>query len=193
METRPLALEIGPGEKPAARGNAGDYAWHLLEHPSAFSYHPPHGIPLNIGTWGGNRLPFDSNRFDLVYASHVLEHIPWDRTAAALAEAFRILKPGGLFEVWVPNFEYLVDCYQQRICGDHWRHENPNDDPLLWLNGRLFTYGPEPNYHKATFDPIYLEQCLAAAGFTSIARIDPAEYERGHRHGPISLGMRAAK
>lgn len=39
--------------------------------------------------------------FDLIYMNHVLEHIPDDRTA--LTEAYRILKPGGLFLLGVPN------------------------------------------------------------------------------------------
>lgn len=38
-------------------------------------------------------LPFDSNDFDIVICSHVLEHVPNDR--AALAEICRVLKPGG--------------------------------------------------------------------------------------------------
>ena len=39
------------------------------------------------------RMPFDENGFDIVVCSHVLEHVPDD--AAAFAEIFRILKPGG--------------------------------------------------------------------------------------------------
>lgn len=45
-------------------------------------------------------LPFASESYDLVFASHVLEHIPDDR--AALAEISRILKPGGKAVLPVP-------------------------------------------------------------------------------------------
>ena len=38
--------------------------------------------------------PFETDRFDIVICSHVLEHIPDD--AAAMAELFRITKPGGV-------------------------------------------------------------------------------------------------
>lgn len=44
-------------------------------------------------------LPYDAASFDLVYASHVLEHIDdW----AALGEIFRILAPGGVAVLPVP-------------------------------------------------------------------------------------------
>jgi SAM-dependent methyltransferase/uncharacterized protein YbaR (Trm112 family) len=46
------------------------------------------------------RLPFASNSFDLVLASHVLEHILDDR--AAVREALRVLKPGGIAVLPVP-------------------------------------------------------------------------------------------
>jgi len=48
-------------------------------------------------------LPFKDNTFDLIYASHVLEHIPWYKTEEVLREWVRILKPGGQLEVWVPD------------------------------------------------------------------------------------------
>lgn len=46
------------------------------------------------------RLAFRSDTFDLVVASHVLEHIPDDRTA--VEEVLRVLKPGGVAVLPVP-------------------------------------------------------------------------------------------
>lgn len=49
-------------------------------------------------------LPFDDNSFDLIYSSHVLEHIPDINNA--LAEMARVLKPGGIFFCVTPvSFE----------------------------------------------------------------------------------------
>ncbi len=188
-----LALEIGPGESPAAQPDDG-YAWSILEHPGVSASAKNHGLPLYLGEWGGpHKLPFNDGQFDLVYAAHVLEHVPWMHTGKALAEAYRILKPGGVIEIWVPNFGYLVECHMIGRCGDDWRHENPNDDPMVWLNGRLFTYGPEPNFHKACFTSLSLIKHALSAGFRFARRIDTEETERGHKHGAISLGMRAIK
>lgn len=46
------------------------------------------------------RLPFSSGSFDVIYCSHVLEHIPDDRLA--MRELLRVLKPGGWFLPDVP-------------------------------------------------------------------------------------------
>ena len=46
------------------------------------------------------RLPFPDGAFDVVIASHVLEHIPDDR--AALAEIARVMTPAGLAVLPVP-------------------------------------------------------------------------------------------
>ena len=44
--------------------------------------------------------PFEADTFDIIICSHVLEHVPDD--AAAFAELFRILKPGGHALLLVP-------------------------------------------------------------------------------------------
>jgi len=38
-------------------------------------------------------LPFESDRFDIVFCNHVLEHLPDDRKA--MQELYRVMKPGG--------------------------------------------------------------------------------------------------
>jgi SAM-dependent methyltransferase len=46
------------------------------------------------------RIPFGDGEFDLIFVSHVLEHIPDD--ARAIAEMYRCLVPGGIAFVEVP-------------------------------------------------------------------------------------------
>src|SRR5687768_10744872 len=49
------------------------------------------------------RLPFPDATYDLVYASHILEHVPWYQLDRAVREWVRIIKRGGALEVWVPD------------------------------------------------------------------------------------------
>lgn len=50
------------------------------------------------------RLPYADNSFDKIIFSEVLEHLPDD--AAALNEVKRVLKPGGVVAITVPNQDY---------------------------------------------------------------------------------------
>jgi predicted SAM-dependent methyltransferase len=171
------SLEIGSGTRPVCP------QWDRLD------VRPGPGVTV-AARWGDGPLPIADNTYDLVYASHVLEHVAWFKTASALREAYRVLKPGGVLEVWVPDFSKIVDSYRAGRCGDHWRKHNPHGDPWRWLNGRIFAYGPEPNWHKAVFDPQSLARRLREAGFVRIRKL---RKPRGYDHGPVNLGMRGVK
>ena len=45
-------------------------------------------------------IPYEDNYFDLIYCSHILEHVPDDRKA--MKELYRVLKPGGTTLILVP-------------------------------------------------------------------------------------------
>lgn len=58
----------------------------------------------------GTTLPFADNSFDVVITSEVLEHIQDDVTA--IAEMFRVLKPGGRFAATVPSWLPELICWK---------------------------------------------------------------------------------
>lgn len=72
------------------------------------------GIPVQVGTM--ERLEFPDATFDAVVMWHVLEHVSDPRPA--LVEAARVLRPGGVLMVAVPNAGGL----EARICRDKWFH-----------------------------------------------------------------------
>lgn len=182
-EARSL-LEIGPGATGGVAAGGGPSLWttvDALPYPNLPDHH--------LARWGYERLPFHDHAFDLIFASHALEHIPWHQTVAALAEARRCLKPGGKLEVWVPDLGRLIKGYLTRDFSlDPWFRLNPRRDPFLWFNGRVFSYGPNgENYHRAAFDAVHLAAELRRAGFVNVTRL--TRPRGGHHHGWISLGM----
>ena len=56
-------------------------------------------------------IPYSVNSFDVVYHSHVLEHIDRDAAASFLKECYRVLKSGGTMRVVIPDLRILVENY----------------------------------------------------------------------------------
>lgn len=172
-----LKIEIGPGKSKI------DSSWITV------GPYPDKHIDI-VARWGEDILPFEDNSVDLVYASHVLEHIWWYKTVSALKDVYRILKSSGRVEIHVPNFAVISEAYKNKKCGDNWFKYNPKKNYMCWVNGRLFTYGGPGNTHRAAFDRNYMEECLIDAGF------DEVEYKapiRGSDHGNINLPMTGIK
>jgi SAM-dependent methyltransferase len=63
------------------------------------------------------RLPFADGAVDAVYHSHVLEHLDRDDAARFLAENARVLRPGGVLRVVVPDLEELCRTYLAALAG----------------------------------------------------------------------------
>lgn len=57
------------------------------------------GFAIDLRKADATRLPFPDGHFDCVYSFGVIHHIP--DVDAVLAEVFRVLKPGGVFQVAV--------------------------------------------------------------------------------------------
>ena len=168
---------------------------------------------INI-VWGHNvdyvgdatkKLPFKSETFEVLYASHVLEHIPWYNLKLVLKEWVRIIKSGGNIEVWVPNGLLIAKTFldaehniENNIHLDGWYKFNEQKDPCVWANGRFFSYGDgtgkknDPNWHLAIFSPRYLKILLEQSGLTKVECLDRTEV-RGYDHGWINLGFRGLK
>jgi SAM-dependent methyltransferase len=74
------------------------------------------GLGLDVRTGTVEEAGFPSGHFDLVTALHVLEHI--HRPVEFLNELWRILKPGGLLFIEVPN----TRSFNCRVFRGEWFH-----------------------------------------------------------------------
>jgi SAM-dependent methyltransferase len=74
-----------------------------LEIPAADGRESREAIEVRIFNMEKDPFPFADDSFDLVLCMEVLEHLGYS-PSHMLAEAHRVLAPGGLFFLTVPNF-----------------------------------------------------------------------------------------
>jgi predicted SAM-dependent methyltransferase len=58
-------------------------------------------------------IPCADSSFEVVYHSHMLEHFPKDKAPELLHECYRVLKPGGIIRVVIPDLEQAALNYIQ--------------------------------------------------------------------------------
>jgi 2-polyprenyl-3-methyl-5-hydroxy-6-metoxy-1,4-benzoquinol methylase len=115
-------------------------------------------IPVRTATL--REAGFEPGSFDCVTMINVLEHLP--DPAADLSEVARILRPGGVLAVEVPNFGSRV----ARVMGRRWRH--------------IF----RGHYHQ--FKPATLERLMRHTG------LDTARRTSATKHASLGFILRRA-
>tara|TARA_B100000989_G_C19455570_1_gene433850 strand:+ start:163 stop:984 length:822 start_codon:yes stop_codon:yes gene_type:complete len=78
-----------------------------------------------------SKLPFNNGSFDVIYTSHFVEHIPKEDLSGFYKECFRLLKPGGMIRIVMPDFEFLMKEYFFHI-------ENRDIDKLEFVSLLIF-------------------------------------------------------
>lgn len=74
---------------------------------------PQHPLAVACDLRAG--LPVGSASCDATYSSHVLEHLCAAQAVPFLDEQYRVLKPGGIMRVVVPDLEQLCRLYLQHL------------------------------------------------------------------------------
>jgi len=121
------------------------------------------GVPFDVAGGDVASLPFADRSFDAVTMVETLEHVYLDDRPRALAECFRVLRPGGTLALSTPNFGSLVE-RAKRVIG-RW----------TWLQRRLPTMCyPEEGTARGDYHPYSyhhplpdaaIERLLQNAGF----------------------------
>lgn len=60
-------------------------------------------------------IPFESNSFDAIYHSHVLEHFSKKDACSFIKECYRVLKPNGTIRIVIPDLEKIAINYLNEL------------------------------------------------------------------------------
>jgi predicted SAM-dependent methyltransferase len=158
------------------------------------------------------KLPFPDDSVEVIYSEHFFEHLNYpgfaDSNAFAglelsgyqsevlffLRESYRVLVPGGLFSVGVPDAEPALIAYanrdEQAFEVARRMHWHPDwCDTLMHQVNYLFRQGHE---HKYAYDGETLGLILERAGFVQVNRrdFDPALDSESRRGGTLYMNAR---
>src|SRR5262249_10215856 len=109
-------------------------------------------------------LPFPDGSVDAIFHEHVLEHFPADHGLLLLEECHRLLRPGGVLRVGVPDAGVYARSYVDGGSGviEELRPGRPT--PMLAFEEIFYHHG-----HKAMYDAETLALFLSAAGFGDVS------------------------
>ena len=63
-------------------------------------------------------FPFESESVDYIVSSHMLEHLDWNEGLNFLRECYRVMKPGAVMRIAVPDLALMVEKYLNRSLQD---------------------------------------------------------------------------
>ena len=132
------------------------------------------------------KLPFQENSIDAIFSSHVFEHLFMDEVNKLIVECFRVLKPGGVCRVVVPDLEKIISSYSA-------------EDPTRFILDiyEVASRSAVKNSHHSAFTGSSLTKLFAGAGFSKcmvvqyLVGICPDIYKLDNR--PDSLFFEAIK
>lgn len=104
--------------------------------------------------------------WDGIICEHTLEHLSFPEAKHFLREVFRILKPGSILRITVPDLEKYIRYYVSR--GD--------DAFLKWSTGAEAISSLTQEWgHRSVWDAELLEKVLTSIGFSSVVRCEYLE------------------
>jgi len=106
---------------------------------------------------------FKNDFFHLMYASHVIEYFDREEVIPVLEEWVRVLRPGGILRLAVPDFRAMAALY---IMG-HQGKKFELDSFIGPLYGKMDMNG-QKIYHKTVWDYDTLKPILESVGLTTI-------------------------
>lgn len=113
---------------------------------------------INIDRSNGQEvypLPYPDNYADEIRASHILEHFGHTETVKVLDEWYRVLKPGGVMKIAVPDFGWIVERYNNR--------------DSIPTQGYIMGGQSHPDdFHRTVFDRELLSEAMRYTGLRSI-------------------------
>lgn len=133
------------------------------------------------------RIPHADGSVDVIYSSHMIEHLDRAEAQAFLAECRRVLRPGGMLRLAVPDLRRNAWNYLRLRDADGFlRHLQFDLDKPRGAAGRFHRFLTGGRGHHWMYDSDTLPALVSAAGFVEA---DVAEEGRTRIADPAGLDL----
>lgn len=118
-------------------------------------------------------IPLPDNSVEDLLAINVLEHFEWTEIKAVLKEWSRVVMPGGIITIHVPDIAYIPIILHT----DEWKEGvgvqpfNAAEDKWEYINHYVMSTNIKWNAHRAVFDCHTLKGLLSEVGFGNFERL----------------------
>jgi predicted SAM-dependent methyltransferase len=117
-------------------------------------------------------FPWKDEAVDLVFTSHLIEHFTRDEGRGFLKECYRVMKPGGVIRISVPNTRLITKDYLEGNITEY-RYvnvgvERATDDAEAYYELLL-------RNHKTVYDEASLSKMLQEIGFKNVTHVSAFE------------------
>lgn len=135
-----------------------------------------------------NGLPLESDSIEYAVSIHALPELTFPDLVPALRELRRVLKPGGVLRLCLPDLLKGVEAYRR---GDRSYFLIPDEDALS-MGGKLAVQLTWYGYSRSLFTPDYVAELLSKAGYGTVEHVSYRE-TRSRFPGIIELDNRRAE
>ncbi len=136
-------------------------------------------------------IPLETSSVEVLYSSHMLEHLDREGAQGFLLEARRVLRPGGILRIAVPDLHQLAERYLQDGDADRFVRDSLLTAPARRSVVDRVRYAVlGERHHLWMYDGGSLKRLLQAAGFTKSSIVPPA-FTSILDPGPLNLLERA--
>ena len=137
------------------------------------------------------RIPEADSSADVIYSCHMVEHIERDEALAFFAEAQRVLKPGGIIRIAVPDIRWHIDNFLEDGDADRFirRTKLTREMPKTFF-AKVKSLMVGDRSHKWMYDGPSMCQLLTSAGFLEAKELKSGETQI-ENPGELNLSERA--
>lgn len=119
-------------------------------------------------------IPLPDNSVGVLYSSHMLEHIARSKARRFLAEAMRVLEPGGILRLSVPDLRKAIAEYNETHDADRFMERILVTAPAFsTIRQKIMVFVTGYRHHQWMYDGKSLSRLLKELGFKDVT-VQPA-------------------